>query len=41
MYNENNYTEEEVENLQNEPYYDRTLKYHSDTVSQIVFNPNK
>lgn len=26
---------------QNEPYYEKTLRYHSDTVSQVVFNPNK
>ena len=25
----------------NQPYYERSLKHHSDTISQIVFNPNK
>jgi hypothetical protein len=25
----------------NEPKHYKTLKYHADTISQIVFNPNK
>ena len=31
----------EEENDENQPYYFKSLKYHSDTVSGIVFNPNK
>ncbi len=24
-----------------QPHYERTLRYHVDTITQIVFNPNK
>jgi hypothetical protein len=36
--NENELNEEE--NLY-QPQFEKTFKYHLDTVSQIVFNPNK
>lgn len=32
--------EEELEE-ENEPIYEKTLRYHSDTISQLAFNPNK
>ncbi len=41
-YNYQNNTRKVVNNLNlNEPKYYKTLKYHADTISQMVFNPNK
>jgi hypothetical protein len=36
-----NLQEENIEDTSSSPLYERSLKFHSDTVSQIVFNPNK
>lgn len=33
--------EQELEIDQSVPTYERTLRYHCDTVSQVVFTPNK
>jgi len=37
------FTEENPSKLEtlNQPIYEKTLKCHSDTISQVVFNPNK
>ena len=36
-----NYTNQISEENSSQPFYERSLKFHSDTVSQVVFNPNK
>ena len=36
-----NREELDYEETTNQPNYERSLKFHSDTISQVVFNPNK
>ena len=38
---DSNLHDEKSNEIYSTPIYERSLKFHSDTVSQIVFNPNK